>query len=484
LTSLHNSEGDRLDLRSQMLFLQGMRGDPSNRLTSFISWNIRHRHEVSHWVRYHGSTVGILLTLLRLTRDCLAENVMINLDKAELATFEQARADGLRIFSHESGNLVRRFGIDMEWMSLKWQSLYRTYGLLFGDIPLSWMELDLAEESASVSGALDTVWFQRQKMQMLPKDSSDHVVVRGLRPLLGGEEPISTRLLFECGAMLDESCMLEGPYPGIIDYSLRKVHKISFDGEYGEPYRVACRMTGRRLSVPEVMTLIDFALNPPVPGLSLGVTSLHWLELFPPYRFLMAAYALRSSKVSFDFSPADGRPSAEAAFEFYREVAEMTDVRMGSVDTVVSRDSSLMEVVEPDRGFVERIPGMALLCAEKLKEERIQDLGFIAYFGLLCSSADVIRLVDGQSRDYPWWFFPQILVTRNGRVIRPADRINTDEATDLVLGAAFSSAYDDVVHGAGPLSRGHLPREIFEDSDDLKALNAKVRRIMNIDVHW
>ncbi|MFE1028113.1 hypothetical protein ACFW5I_26710 [Streptomyces sp. NPDC058818] len=32
-----------------------------------------------------------------------------------------------------------------------------------------------------------------------------------------------------------------------------------------------------------------------------------------------------------------------------------------------------------------------------------------------------------------------------------------DEATDLLTGAAVASAYDDVLHGVGPLAHAHFP---------------------------
>ena len=61
-----------LKLRSQMLFLNQPRQDPENLVLSTFAWNYRYLHETNHWARYHGSSAGVLLILLRRSRDALA----------------------------------------------------------------------------------------------------------------------------------------------------------------------------------------------------------------------------------------------------------------------------------------------------------------------------------------------------------------------------------------------------------------------------
>lgn len=69
---LRNSSGAELNLRSQILFQDQTRTRTSDLVTAVGSWHKTYVHESSHWARYHGSTVGILLSLLRRTRDQLA----------------------------------------------------------------------------------------------------------------------------------------------------------------------------------------------------------------------------------------------------------------------------------------------------------------------------------------------------------------------------------------------------------------------------
>ncbi|MFI8201419.1 hypothetical protein [Streptomyces sp. NPDC085937] len=53
--------------------------------------------------------------------------------------------------------------------------------------------------------------------------------------------------------------------------------------------------------------------------------------------------------------------------------------------------------------------------------------------------------------------------------------MSLDQATDLLIGAAVASAYDDVLHGVGPLAFDHLPRSLFEDAGEVEALNKILR---------
>jgi hypothetical protein len=481
---LHNPNGDHFNLRSQILFLRNTREKPNDLLTSIMSWNLTHRHEMSHWVRYHGSTIGVLMTLLRATRDSLADYSLHRLDQAELATFQQSRSAGCRLFSGEQDEIACGFGQELTKLSTQWLSLYRTYQILFGEIPLDWSTLDPAVEAHWISLALDLTWFQREGRGTLPCTRTGPASVHSIKPLLGGEEPVTTRLLFECAAVLDERCMFGTPYPQMMPQSLNKMSQVNFDGEYGTPYRIAQIFSGRKLSAVEVMALIDFALNPPVPGLSRGVASVDWRELYPPYRFVFAAYVMGRSDVSVDWEHATNSPSPEELQKFFAEVTRRTDLRIGSIDSVLSADLSLRAAADSQRPFSERIPGMSLLYAAKLNEERMRNVRSISYFGSIMTSADGVRLADPEGKDYPWWFFPPLRATDAGEFIWPSDRLNIDQATDLLLGSAFSAAYDDVVYNTGPLSRDHLPAGMFEDPGDFGVLNSSIREIMKIDVAW
>ncbi|GGP88218.1 hypothetical protein GCM10010231_66880 [Streptomyces sindenensis] len=96
---LHSTTGAQLNLRSHLLFHDNMRDNPNDLVTSLMSWNLVHAHETSHWARFHGSTIGVLLTFLRAARDSLADYSIRNLDSNDRAIFEKHRNDGIPLFA-------------------------------------------------------------------------------------------------------------------------------------------------------------------------------------------------------------------------------------------------------------------------------------------------------------------------------------------------------------------------------------------------
>ncbi|NEB82226.1 hypothetical protein G3I40_44495 [Streptomyces sp. SID14478] len=334
--------------------------------------------------------------------------------------------------------------------------------------------------------ALDINWSQRAGNGALPRGPEDFAYVYNFKSLLGGEEPITTRLLFECAGMMDEAYQFKGSrdYVKVMDPSLRKMWGINWSGPYGEPHRVASRMAGRQLSHSEVLTLIDFALNPPLPGLQKGVTSVDWREIYPPYRFIFAA-SIMGDKGNYSHEESvSTRPDAATVKSFFDAVTEATSIRMGVIDSKLSSDSTIRDTALAPKHFSERIPGMTLLFSERLQEERTQDIRSISHFGSLWINVEGIRLLRHTDSDFPWWFFPPLQVADHGEFKWTSDRLDIDEATDLCIGSAISSAYDDIVHRVGPLTCNHLPASIFDDTAELNALNYVLKNSTRMSITW
>lgn len=482
--SLHSVTGAHLNLRSQLLFHEHTRLDTGDPVTSLMSWNLVHAHETSHWVRFHGSSIGILLTLLRASRDALAAYALRNLDPTDLALVEERRSAGVPFFSWHPNGSAYRLGTDTTGHSLQWLALHHTYSILLGTTPLEWSRDHSEQEQDLISMALDLVWEQRAGRGMLPRNPGDVAGVYGFKPLLGGEEPITTRLLLECAGMLDEAYQFRGPHPEIMDPSLRRMWQINWGGPYGEPHRVAERMARRALSHSEVLTLIDFALNPPLPGFHRGVTAVDWREIYPPYRFIFAATVMGERNAYSHSEAITARPESANITAFFNKVSQDTSVRMGMIDSELPTDPTLLETASTRRHFSDRIPGMLLLFASRLQEERTGDVRSISHFGSLWIDTDGIRLLDHEAEDHPWWFFPPLKVMDNGSFEWTSDRLNQDAATDLLIGSAISSAYDDIVHGIGPLSQEHLPPEVFRDPAELRAFNYILRESLRVNISW
>ncbi|MER6099156.1 hypothetical protein ABT154_25570 [Streptomyces sp. NPDC001728] len=481
---LRSTAGAQLNLRSQLLFHDNMRDNPNDLVTSLMSWNLVHAHETSHWVRFHGSTIGVLLTLLRATRDSLADYSIRSLDSDDRATFERRRKDGIPLFAWNPQATAYALGSEMADNCLTWLSLHRTYSVLLGFEPLNWSKINQEAMQDSLTLALHTTWRQWAGRGMLPLESEDYAHVHSFKPLLNGDEPITTRLLFECAGLLDEGYHFRGPYPGIMERGLQRMWDINRRGEYGEPYRLAEAMAGRSLSHSEVLTLIDFALNPPLPGLHEGVRTIDWRELYPPYRFLFAAAEMADRHTYKHSEAVATRPTIDHVSDFFSAVTRDTDIRIGSIDCRLTEDSHLRDIADPRRSFARRMMGIPLLAAEQLHNERRADGRSISHFGSLLIDIDGYRLLDPGAPDYPWWFFPPLKVINDGVFGWPAERLTLDEASELFIGSAVSSAYDDVVNGVGPLGRDHLPAAPFRDPDEAAALNSMARFHLGVNIGW
>lgn len=481
---LHSTAGAQLNLRSHLLFHDNMRENPNDLVTSLMSWNLVNAHETSHWARFHGSTIGVLLTFLRATRDSLADYSIRNLDGNDRAIFEKHRNDGIPLFAWNKKASSYSLGSELTDHCLTWLSLHRTYSILLGFEPLNWSKINQEATQDSLTLALHTTWRQWAGRGMLPLRDGDYAHVHSFGPLLGGEEPITTRLLLECAGLLDEGYLFRGPYPEIMDRGLQRMWEINRRGEYGKPHRLAESMAGRSLSHSEVLTLIDFALNPPLPGLHKGVSTIGWRELYPPYRFLFAAAEMAERRAYKHSEAVNTRPTIDHVRDFFSTVTRVSDVRVGSIDCQLTKDSELRDVADPRRSFARRMMGIPLLSADRLHRERRADVRSISHFGSLFIDIDGYRLLDAEAPDYPWWFFPPLKVINDGVYGWPANRLTLDEATDLLIGSAISSAYDDVVNGVGSLARDHLPAAPFRNPDETAALNEMARYHLGVNIGW
>ncbi|MBU3864225.1 hypothetical protein KN815_09095 [Streptomyces sp. 4503] len=214
-----------------------------------------------------------------------------------------------------------------------------------------------------------------------------------------------------------------------------------------------------------------------VPGLTSDAPSVDWRELYPPYRFAAAAKAMANWESDLEFQ----YPSHELTAHFQHTLAERSGLRMGRVVSRQSGLSTLREAATKPMHLAERTPAVSLMCASHLLDLREEDVCSLSHYGVNFLGDRAVRFVD-PDRDM-WWLFPVFQVSR-GEYRWPAEHVNLDEATDLLLGAAVASAYDDVLHGTGPLASDHLPRALFEDRGEVDALNKVLKDSTGLDMGW
>ncbi|MEV4432714.1 hypothetical protein [Streptomyces sp. NPDC049555] len=291
------------------------------------------------------------------------------------------------------------------------------------------------------------------------------------------EGPLSTRTLFECAAVIDELFQFEGAFARMAAPTLREFLLEEMGGEYGLPWRLASALAGRDLGGSVVLALIDFALNPVVPGLTSADLSVSWRELYPPYRFAAAAKAIAEWKSDLEFQ----YPSHEVTVQFQRMLAKRSGLRMGRVASRLSGFSTLRDAATVRMHLAERTPAVSFLCASRLFDLREEDACALTHYGVNFLDDRALRFID-PDRDM-WWLFPVFQVSQ-GECRWPAEHVNLDEATDLLISAAVASAYDDVLHGTGALASDHLPRALLEDHKEAGALNKILKESTGLDIGW
>ncbi|MGW2367691.1 hypothetical protein ACWCZ5_19165 [Streptomyces sp. NPDC001667] len=473
---LRNSSGAELNLRSQMLFQDPTRTRTKDLITAVGSWHKTYVHESSHWARYHGSTVGVLLSLLRRTRDQLAAYTISRMSRQQTEILHESRANGLPFLSfkrypqHTSGEL--------RYNELDWLNLYHAYYVLLDPEGLTESDATSWNVRAAFENSLEDAWRQSAGVEMVDHPEETRVSVMGpLKLVHTSEGPLSTRTLFECAAVIDELFQFEGAFMRMADPTLREFLLEEMNGEYGLPWRLASTLAGRDLGGSVLLALIDFALNPVVPGLTSADPSVDWRELYPPYRFAAAAKAMADWESDLEFQ----HPSHETTAHFQRVLAKRSGLRIGRVVSRLSGLSTLREAATVPMHLAERTPAASFLCASHLLHLREEDVCALTHYGVNFLDDRALRFID-PDRDM-WWLFPVFQVSQ-GEYRWPAEHVNLDEATDLLISAAVASAYDDVLHGTGPLASDHLPRTLLEDQGEAEALNKVLKDSTGLDIGW
>lgn len=473
---LQNSSGAELNLRSQILFQDPTRTRTKGLVTSVASWHKTYVHESSHWARYHGSTVGVLLSLLRRTRDQLAAYTISQMSRQQTELLHGARSNGLPFLSFK--RYPQYTSGELRYNELDWLNLYHAYYVLLDPEGLRESDATSWDTQAAFEHSLEDAWRQSAGAEMVERPEDTPVSITGALKLIDTSEgPLSTRTLFECAAVIDELFQFEGAFLRMADPTLRELLLEEMSGEYGLPWRLASALAGRELGGSVVLALIDFALNPVVPGLTSADPSVDWRELYPPYRFAAAAKAMADWKSDLEFQ----YPSHEMTVHFQHMLAQRSGLRMGRVVSRLSGLSTLREAATIPMHLAGRTPAVSFLCASRLLDLREQDACALTHYGVNFLNDRALRFIDPDPD--MWWLFPMFRVSQ-GEYRWPAEHVNLIEATDLLISAAVASAYDDVLHGTGPLASDHLPRALFEDRAEVGALNKVLKDSTGLDLGW
>ncbi|NUR63964.1 MAG: hypothetical protein HOV87_35705 [Catenulispora sp.] len=218
--------------------------------------------------------------------------------------------------------------------------------------------------------------------------------------------------------------------------------------------RLADHQALRRVDEWELLALIDFALNPPVPGLTADTGAVSFEELHPAARFHRSCAAM----ATFDSPLRSAVPTLDLLTEFMREVTDRTGLRYGVIGHRLSRTDSPDEAVTSDSslGPSDLVAEVLFHTADRLHRTRDAHPERISHFGLNFISAETTALIDRSHPDFQWWFQPLLRVA-DGTLFVP-ETMSAENCAELMTWTAVTGAFDDALSGVGDLSTDHLPR--------------------------
>ena len=284
-------------------------------------------------------------------------------------------------------------------------------------------------------------------------------VVEGpVRLLRTRDGELSTRDLIECAALIDEGYGFGGLGPRFAaDFHEMWTLNIA-DSRSGRPIHLASDLARRVLLPDEVLTLIDFALNPPICIFENDCDPMAWDEFYPPSRFVSAAKALKRHQLDIQ-----SRVTADTVLDAARTLSYLTGLRVGVVAVPLSRAPSLTEVFAGD---LANHYGVLLYAARRMHELRRDRPHVVAHFGWSTACGEspfaLELLEDRLSGEYALaetFEAPFVSIDGSYEVTPPAKPISTP----YIISVAALSAVEDLVSCRSPFRVDHLPVSLLSN---------------------
>jgi hypothetical protein len=280
-------------------------------------------HEQAHWIQFCGTSIGALLTAIRLYQHLWVRDYLPYVSPVVRDELFEHRRRGKPIFAvdRDNGLVLDHLSDDGREMAHTWWEYEVAYAFLRGTLGTpELLKHDRADVIGGVLGFIGHVAIGGK----LPDDRD--LLVALMRAFATPEWnwldtakcEVTTEDLLEAGAVVDELATLAaGRAAGINDRALRNRHRKRIEEilthRYFAAVRIFCRQVG--LSDPLViaededvqrgfLAIVDLALNPPVPPFISRVAAeriasgppgvISVKQLYPPLRFRSLCLALRA----------------------------------------------------------------------------------------------------------------------------------------------------------------------------------------------
>jgi len=300
---LGDGHGDsRLDLVTHVLYEEADDHGLSLDEIDFLASMARTQHERSHWPRFHGTSIGHLLNLLRHSRHTTAVTALRGASPAAAPRIRAKRHSGVPLWSIEQAYDPSVAGEGFAIMGQAWVDSYWLWNAIFDSSTLSGIR---SHPDESAPYGLADAWLHSAGVAGSAEYPGNEIARAWLQgPIIGcatDHGDLTTRLLWECASTLDELLppeledydstlpVQEPILNGTFTEAHQRLAQIKLnETAYGLPARVANDCCSN-LSILALLLLIDFALNPPLPMFGAAQESVPWGGFYPPERFLRCA---------------------------------------------------------------------------------------------------------------------------------------------------------------------------------------------------
>jgi hypothetical protein len=425
------------------------------------SRDAQYLHEMSHWIRFQGSTIGLLLHHLRIARDSTGLGALISLNSTGRARIDARRRESRPVWSYAEGftkAIGERFGLSGQF----WLDIDLTRRFIF-DAAEAMTDAGRVPINDVIRASLADAWQYTSRFAGYV-NYPDNLVAEAMFTgdvsilQLPGYGHITTRILWECASTIDEVRTLRSispPDPEALQGALVRLDS----SPYGTPWRWAKRLCGEDLKLSTLLQIIDFAMNPPLVALDPLVGGVSWDELYPPHRFYAACVYLASNP--YLLPPSWGRLTTRREILGFRQLLEEgTGLRYGQ-DPVGPFDSKVLAATF-DPGPLSYL-GALVWSSHNLLDVRFTDPArlidrFRDEIFYLEPTQSFEDFLDDQAK-----YVPLVTVFRDD--MQRSNLITNDEALAYLSSCVASAELEHFLTGTGALDRSFVPAKLQRPTD-------------------
>ncbi|MEU1928418.1 hypothetical protein ABZ516_13585 [Streptomyces sp. NPDC019826] len=314
-------------------------GTELDEIISNLDYSTTYIHECSHWVRYHGTTAGACLSLMKYAQ----QRTLLRLrNVSDREKFKIFRGQHRPLFSFDTeGTGSEEFRLTRQlWLDMQIGHKILLDSKVQDDVP--WDRDDAMRSALTDSFIFSPLVHDPSSPVISPARSPETAVdwSDSVAFVQAKRHRVTTKSLFECAATIDQFLAMPWAFhsiaPEYLYKSLENLIAKFREPSYGIPAQVYAEIVPGfkgvtlRSHLCTLLAIIDFSLNPPLPPVVDStelIRAARWRDIYPPMRFARACHAIG------EIGPLDENVSEAELSDFLDALAEKLGVPSPSLYT-------------------------------------------------------------------------------------------------------------------------------------------------------